>query len=240
MPCRMTEILEVCNRHYIPIIEDAAEALGSTYKNQPVGSFSLMCAVSFNGNKIITTSSGGVLTSADAKLIDRARFLSTQAKDPAPHFEHPEIGYNYRLSNILAALGIGQLESLDARITKRRAIFEHYRKRLSVFTDIEFLTEPEDSFSNRWLTTLLLPKSDDNNLLREEIRIALRAQGIDARPLWKPLHIQKSFSGCEYVGSNSTLDFFSRGLCLPSGNALTDNQINHICDIIINILEMRV
>jgi dTDP-4-amino-4,6-dideoxygalactose transaminase len=193
MPARMKEIMEVANQFDIPVIEDAAEALGSTYHDQAAGTFGRMGILSFNGNKIITTSGGGALVARDPELIVKARFLATQARDPAPHYQHSQIGYNYRMSNVCAGIGRGQMEVLSQRVEQRRSNYERYAEELSGVPGVEFLPEPEGSFSNRWLTTILVDPEHTGGVTREDIRLALEKENIESRPLWKPMHMQPVF-----------------------------------------------
>ncbi len=226
MPAKMNEIIEVASRYNIPIIEDAAEGLGSTYYNKPLGSLTEFGIYSFNGNKIITTSGGGALISSNEDSIKKAKFLATQARDHAPHYEHSQIGYNYRLSNVSAAIGLGQLEVLQDRVERRRQIFEHYQKELSDINEISFVEEPDGFYSNRWLTTVLI--SANSKVSREDLRLNLELNNIESRPLWKPMHLQPIFSSCKYFGSNNAEYLFKYGLCLPSGSNMTENDIARI------------
>ncbi|MEQ9237449.1 DegT/DnrJ/EryC1/StrS family aminotransferase [Coleofasciculus sp. E2-BRE-01] len=220
-------ILEACNAYEIPLIEDAAEALGATYKGRSPGIFGKIGIYSFNGNKIITTSGGGMLVSDDPDLVDQARFLATQARDPAPHYQHSEIGYNYRLSNILAGIGRGQLRVLKDRVAARRHNFEVYQQELGNLPGLEFMPEAAFGRATRWLTCLTIdPTRFGSN--REEIRLALAQQQIEARPVWKPLHFQPVFSGCECIGGAVAEDLFNRGLCLPSGSNLTSEDLERV------------
>ena len=227
----MDEILAICREFQIPVIEDAAEALGSTYKGRKLGSFGDFGILSFNGNKIITTSGGGALLSKIAEWIEKARFLATQARDPAPHYQHSEIGYNYRLSNVCAAIGRGQLEVLDQRVSQRRANYAFYVKALENEA-VTFLPEPPGYFSNRWLTTVLLGVPSGGSDTREVVRKALAASNIESRPLWKPMHLQPVFESFPYFGGELTKDLFERGLCLPSGSDLTSKQLHEIVETI--------
>jgi dTDP-4-amino-4,6-dideoxygalactose transaminase len=220
-------ILEACNAYEIPLIEDAAEALGATYKGRSPGTFGKIGIYSFNGNKIITTSGGGMLVSDDPDLVDQARFLATQARDPAPHYQHSEIGYNYRLSNVLAGIGRGQLRVLKDRVAARRHNFEVYQQELGNLPGLEFMPEEAFGRATRWLTCLTIdPTRFGSN--REEIRLALAQQQIEARPVWKPLHLQPVFSGCECIGGAVAEDLFNRGLCLPSGSNLTSEDLERV------------
>ncbi len=220
-------ILDICNRYGVPLIEDAAEALGATYKGRSPGTFGLAGIFSFNGNKIITTSGGGMLVSNDAKLIAHARKLATQAREPAPHYEHKEIGYNYRLSNILAAIGRGQLRVLDERVRRKREIFAHYRRALGGLPGLEFMPEAPWGRANRWLTVITIDPHQFG-ATREDVRLALEAENIEARPVWKPMHLQPVYRDCEVVGGAVAADLFDKGLCLPSGTTLTEAEIASI------------
>lgn len=237
MPAEMDAINYLAQRYDIPVIEDAAEALGSRYKEKSCGALGRFGVLSFNGNKIITTSGGGAILSDDEKIIAKAKFLSTQARDPAPHFEHSQIGYNYRLSNVLAGIGRGQMEVLADRVIARRAINKKYRQNLSSFSNIEFQTEPGDQYySNYWLTTLLIRPVNQKNILAEKIRMALHAENIEARPLWKPMHLQPVFSGSPYYGGGVAARLFEQGLCLPSSSNLKHTEIDRITIIMKSIL----
>lgn len=228
----MDPIMEICDAYGVPVIEDAAETVGTLYKGKPSGSFGRVAAYSFNGNKIITTSGGGMLTSDDPDLVARARHLATQAREPAPHYEHTEIGYNYRMSNILAGVGRGQLRVLDERIASRRAVFARYRDGLAGIDGIHWMPEPDWSFSTRWLTTCTI----DAQAFGMEARVLsekLQNQGIESRPVWKPMHLQPLLEGAEYFphGNTSVSDeLFATGLCLPSGSNLTDREIERVIE----------
>ena len=211
----MDPIMDICSRYGVTVIEDAAEALGATYHGQAPGTFGLMGIFSFNGNKIITTSGGGMLVSADKTLIDHARKLATQARDSAPHYQHSEIGYNYRMSNVLAAIGRGQLEVLDDRVRARRQNFAFYQEVLGGLPGIAFMPEAPWGRSSRWLTVITLDATK-YGVERETLRLALEAANIEARPVWKPMHLQPVFARCECVGGAVAADLFARGLCLPS------------------------
>jgi dTDP-4-amino-4,6-dideoxygalactose transaminase len=233
-------IFEVCEHYRVPVIVDSAEAMGAKYyssklkaQSQEVhaGVGSKAAIFSFNGNKILTTSGGGMLASEDQTLIERARFLSQQARDPAPHYEHSEIGYNYRMSNILAAIGRGQLKVLNERVEKKRQIFDYYRMALEDLPGVEFMPEPKWSRSNRWLTVILIdPKKFGAE--RETVRLALEAENIESRPVWKPMHLQPVFRGCRVVGGAVSEDLFARGLCLPSGTAMTEEDLERVIRVI--------
>jgi dTDP-4-amino-4,6-dideoxygalactose transaminase len=228
----MDPIIDLCRRYGVPIVEDAAESLGATYKGKASGTFGRLGIYSFNGNKIITTSGGGMLISDDEDMITRARFLSTQARDPAPWYEHSEIGFNYRMSNILAGVGRGQLGVLDARVESRRAVFEKYRAGLSDITGIRWMPEPDWSFSTHWLTAATV---DENLMTRDQLIASLADELIEARPVWKPLHLQPVFSSCSFhTVSNYPVSnrLFETGICLPSGSNMTDKQTDRIVDTI--------
>lgn len=233
MPAKMDEIMAIADKYEIGILEDAAEALGSTYKGKPAGSFGSFGVLSFNGNKIITTSGGGALISNDSAQIQKARFLSTQARDAAPHYQHSHIGYNYRMSNIVAGIGRGQMEVLPERINARRKNFEIYKDFFKDIEGVSFLEEPsEDFYSNRWLTTILVEPGITGGITRETIRLEFEKHNIEARPLWKPMHLQPIFDDCKYFGGNISEDIFDKGLCLPSGSNLTDSDFNRIFDVL--------
>ncbi|WP_372948104.1 DegT/DnrJ/EryC1/StrS family aminotransferase [Mariniphaga sp.] len=238
MPAKIDEILEIANHYKIPMIEDAAEALGSTYKNKALGTFGLMGVLSFNGNKIITTSGGGALISDNEKLVELSRFLATQARDNAPHYEHSEIGYNYRMSNVVAGIGRGQMEVLNRRIEQRRENHRFYKEHLKDYPGITLLTEPgPDYFSNYWLTCIQVNSAMTKDLTREDIRRALEKENIESRPLWKPMHQQPVFKDCPYYGTGVSDKLFENGLCLPSGSSLTGEDKHRIIGIIKNTLK---
>jgi pyridoxal phosphate-dependent aminotransferase EpsN len=220
-------ILAACNTYEVPLIEDAAEALGATYKGKVPGTFGKIGIYSFNGNKIITTSGGGMLVSEDEKLVEKARFLATQARDPAPHYQHSEIGYNYRLSNILAGIGRGQLRVLEDRVQARRHNCEVYQGALGHLPGIDFMPEASFGRATRWLTCLTIDPAKFGRD-REEIRLTLAQQKIETRPVWKPLHLQPVFADCECVGGEVAEDLFNRGLCLPSGSNLTEEDLARV------------
>ena len=228
MPANMREIMKVAEQYEIPVIEDAAEALGSRYLNKPVGSFGKMAVLSFNGNKIITTSGGGALISNDNIMIEKARFLSTQARDNAPHYQHSQIGYNYRMSNILAGIGLGQMKVIEDWIRKRRDNFFFYKRNLSKYEAIQFLEEPEESyFSNHWLTAILVDP-EKTNVTREVLQNELKRENIETRPLWKPMHMQPVFSSCPAYLNGVSKELFDKGLCLPSGSNMSDDDRSRI------------
>ncbi|MEN9567345.1 MAG: hypothetical protein RLZZ69_2541 [Cyanobacteriota bacterium] len=220
-------IMEVCDRYGIPLIEDAAEALGATYKNTSPGTWGRAGIFSFNGNKIITTSGGGMLVSGDRELISQAKFLATQARDPQPHYEHTEIGFNYRLSNISAGIGRGQLMVLKERVAARRRNFDFYQQTLGDLPGIEFMPEADFGTSTRWLSCLTFDP-DIGGIDREQVRLKLLEQKIESRPVWKPMHLQPVFSNCECANNGVAEDLFQKGLCLPSGSNLTEEDLQRV------------
>ena len=229
MPAKMNEIQQIADDYFVPVIEDAAEALGSKFKNKSCGTFGEMAALSFNGNKIITTSGGGALVSKNKHYIDQARFLATQARDEAPHYQHSQIGYNYRMSNIVAGIGRGQMKVIDDRVAQRRANNQRYRKFFEGVVGITFQTEPSnDYFSNYWLTAILIDPDLTGGISREDVRLALDAENIESRPLWKPMHMQPVYKATKFFGSGVCEKLFEQGLCLPSGSNLTEEEFEHI------------
>ena len=227
MPAKMDEISAIAKKYDIPLIEDAAEALGSTYKGTCAGTFGDISILSFNGNKIITTSGGGALLSQNEEWVSKARFLATQARDPAPHYEHSHIGYNYRMSNICAGIGRGQMQVLDQRIEQRRRNFEFYSKALTQKKEIKFLAEKDNNFfSNRWLTTILV----SNKQVLKNIYQSLTNDNIECRPLWKPMHMQPVFAGAPYYGDGISENLFNSGLCLPSGSNISEKDLLRVVD----------
>ena len=238
MPAKMDEIMSVAAKHNIPVVEDAAEALGSHINGQQCGSFGDFGILSFNGNKIITTSGGGALLSDDEAMIRRARFLASQARDPAPHYQHSEIGYNYRMSNVLAGIGRGQMQVLSLRIEQRRANYDFYVDLLKDVPGISFLPEPDGFFSNRWLTTILVDPKKSGGITRETMRLALENQNIESRPLWKPMHRQPVFASFPFFSTGISDQLFDHGLCLPSGSSLTPNDRNRIANALSQILSL--
>jgi dTDP-4-amino-4,6-dideoxygalactose transaminase len=233
-------IVEICNRYGVPIVEDAAESLGALYKGRHSGTLGKLGVFSFNGNKIITTSGGGMLVSDDEELIVRARFLATQAREPALHYEHKVIGYNYRMSNILAGVGRGQLRVLDSRVVARRNVFHRYQQGLIGCSGLEWMPEPGWTRSNRWLSAGIVDPIvaglDANQLIRK-----LAEERIEARPVWKPMHLQSVFSNCEYFsheGVSVSQKLFETGICLPSGSNLTQLQQERVIETIRKILHI--
>ncbi|GAB2957892.1 aminotransferase class I/II-fold pyridoxal phosphate-dependent enzyme [Hymenobacter coalescens] len=236
MPARLTEILAVATEYEVPVLEDAAEALGSRYRQQPLGSFGELSVLSFNGNKIITTSGGGALLTPNADWARQARFLATQARDAAPHYQHSELGYNYRLSNLLAGIGRGQMELIEDRVKRRREIYALYHELLASLPAVQ-VGPPElaDVRANRWLTTILL-QPEHTERTPEELRLHLETHNIEARPLWKPLHLQPLYAAAAMYGGHVCEDLFHRGLCLPSGSAMTDADVRRVVQALREVL----
>ena len=224
-------IADACARHGVALIEDAAEALGATYRGRPAGSLAPVGVISFNGNKVITTSSGGMIVSDDAELVARARHLATQAREPAPHYEHVEAGFNYRMSNLLAALGRSQLRSLPRRIARRRAIKQRYRQALGGRPGISFMPDADYGEPINWLTVMQIDPAGAGTT-GDDLRLALEAHDIESRPAWKPLHLQPLFAGHEMVGGAVAERIFERGLCLPSGSSLTDADQDRVIEVL--------
>jgi pyridoxal phosphate-dependent aminotransferase EpsN len=234
-PAMVGDIAGLCQNYGVNLVEDAAEALGSDFNGRKLGTFGRFGVLSFNGNKIITTSGGGMLICRDEQDAAKARHLATQAREPAPHYEHTEIGFNYRMSNVCAAIGRGQLRVLDTRVCQKRAVFEGYRQRLSDLGIIHFQGEPGYGLTNRWLTcaTFLEPgQAESAYALREKVRLTLEDENIESRPLWKPMHMQPVFKDMPCLGGSIGEDLFSRGLCLPSGTAMTEDDLDRICGVI--------
>ncbi|WP_298901898.1 aminotransferase class I/II-fold pyridoxal phosphate-dependent enzyme [uncultured Psychroserpens sp.] len=228
MPYKVSEIHKVAKRYDIPVLEDSAEALGSTYNNIKCGTFGDISVLSFNGNKIITTSGGGAIVTKNIKLKEKAVFLATQARDKAVEYLHSSIGFNYRLSNVLAGIGRGQMEVLDDRVAARRQNYQHYKDSFQGIEELQFVDEPHGSFSNRWLSCLLTP----SKAIREELRLELNTYNIETRPLWKPMHQQPIFKDAPRYLNGVSDDLFEKGLCLPSGSNLTENEINRVTSAI--------
>ena len=224
-------ILETCRNYEVPIIEDAAEALGATYKGKPAGTIAGMGIYSFNGNKIITTSGGGMLVTKDAGRAEMVRRLADQARDPAAHYQHSSIGYNYRLSNILAALGLGQLRVLKERVAARRANFDFYDGALKDLPGVTFMPEAPFGSATRWLTCLTID-AEQAGVSTGQIRLALEDRNIESRPVWKPMHLQPVFKDCEVFGGAVSEDLFLRGLCLPSGSALSEGELAEVAEAV--------
>ncbi|HNM08069.1 MAG TPA: aminotransferase class I/II-fold pyridoxal phosphate-dependent enzyme [Chitinophagales bacterium] len=231
MPSDMDAFIRISHQYDIPLIEDAAESLGATYRNQHTGTFGEFGILSFNGNKVITTSGGGALLCKTKEQANYARFLATQARDNAPHYQHSVIGYNYRLSNICAAIGRGQMTVLSERVQRRREIFHYYYNNLKDTEGISFSAEMEQMKSSRWLTTILI-NPDQTGTDREQIRLLLGASGIESRPIWKPMHLQPVFNDATTYNQGVAENIFQYGLCLPSGSSLTTAQQQEIIDLI--------
>jgi dTDP-4-amino-4,6-dideoxygalactose transaminase len=227
----MDRLVAVCDKHGVPLVSDSAEALGALYKGRPAGQGARAAIWSFNGNKIITTSGGGMLTSDDEAVVAKARFLAQQAREQAPHYEHTEIGYNYRMSNLLAAVGRGQLRALGERVRRKREIFEGYRARLGQTPGIEFMPEAGHGRASRWLTVVLITP-EEFGADREAVRLALEERNIESRPVWKPMHLQPVFRGSDVRGGAVSEDIFARGLCLPSGTAMTEADLDRVAGIV--------
>ncbi len=230
--CKLDEIASICKEAGIYLIEDAAESLGASYQGRQSGTIGDMGVYSFNGNKILSTSGGGMLVSDDATWIEKARFLSTQAKEPFLHYEHKEFGYNYRMSNVLAAIGVAQMEVLGQRVRRRRDIFERYRENLEPYEEICFMPEIEGSLGNRWLTTLTLSLTTPASIIE-----ALEAENIESRPLWKPMHLQPLFADALCIEDGTSQKLFEGGVCLPSGSSMSDKDVDRVCAIIGQVLQ---
>src|SRR5450759_2948799 len=228
MPANINELIKIADKYEIPIIEDAAEALGSKFDGKACGTFGKIGILSFNGNKIITTSGGGALVSDNDDYVNKARFLSTQARDKAPYYQHSQNGYNYRMSNVLAGIGRGQLEVIAERVAKRRSIFEFYFKNLNHLKGISFLKEIQPSFSNRWLTTIIVDPKKTGGISCEDIHRALEMDNIETRPLWKPMHLQPIFKNCPSYTNGVSEKLFNFGLCLPSGSNMSDQDLDRV------------
>ena len=229
-------IRESCREYNVKVIEDAAEALGAEYKGKKCGTFGSVGIFSFNGNKIITTSGGGMLISEDEEFIRKARFLATQARDDFPHYQHTSIGYNYRMSNVLAGIGRGQMKVIDDRVSRRREIFDYYRMKLKNMPGIRFMPESDYSRCNRWLTCITVDPREFGGS-REDIRIELEKHNIESRSLWKPMHLQPVFEGCEMCGGAVSEKLFETGLCLPSGGAMSHDDLDHVIHLIRSIYD---
>lgn len=232
---KMDELIAICEEYGVPIIEDAAESLGATYKGKLSGTFGKFGVYSFNGNKIITTSGGGMLVSDDLEALSRARFLATQARDLAPHYQHSAMGYNYRMSNILAGIGRGQLEVLDDRVQARRSVFLKYQQELGTLPGIYFMPELQDTMSNRWLTAITVDERESGVTVNQILEI-MCMENIEARPVWKPLHLQPLFSGIKYYPHHETYSvsdqLFESGICLPSGSNISNDELERVVDCI--------
>ncbi len=231
MPARMNEIITIAKKHEIPVLEDAAEALGSEYEGRKCGTFGEYACLSFNGNKIITTSGGGALVCPSEESAKRVMFYATQARDQAPHYQHSRIGYNYRLSNICAGIGRGQMMVLDEHVTRRRQIHAMYKQELEKLPGITLLDNPSSTFnSNHWLTCIVV-NPEQTGFTREELRLAMERENIETRPLWKPMHLQPVYANAPYYGDDTCERLFNDGLCLPSGSSLTDDDITRVIGV---------
>jgi len=232
MPFKATELRAIADKYEVPIIEDSAEALGSTFRGQKCGTFGDIGILSFNGNKIITTSGGGAIVTRNSQLKEKAIFLATQARDQAPHYQHSEIGYNYRLSNICAGIGRGQMQVLDKHISLRRDMHFFYKSYFEKVEGVTVLSEPSnDYFSNHWLSAVTIDPMKTGGRTREDLRLALESENIESRPLWKPMHLQPVFADCPYYGGSVAENLFENGLCLPSGSNLTANDRERITNV---------
>jgi dTDP-4-amino-4,6-dideoxygalactose transaminase len=231
-------IIDLCDEYGVALVEDAAEALGSTYRERSPGTLGHVGIFSFNGNKIITTSGGGMLVSPDGALVASARKLATQARDDAPHYQHSEVGYNYRMSNVLAAIGRGQLPVLEDRVAARRANFDFYFDALGHLPGIRFMPEAPWGRHTRWLTCLTIDP-EEFGADREDVRLAMEAQDIEARPVWKPMHLQPVFSAFPAIGGDVAEDLFERGLCLPSGSNLSRGDLERVADVVLDMADVR-
>ncbi|RVT75864.1 pyridoxal phosphate-dependent aminotransferase [Flavobacterium sufflavum] len=238
VPYKIEAIRTVAGKYEIPILEDSAEALGSSYKGQKCGAFGDIAIFSFNGSKIITTSGGGALITSSKLLKDRALFLATQAKDDAPYYQHSELGYNYRMSNICAGIGRGQMEVLDSRIDLRRSMHEFYVELFAAIDGVDvFIVPNDDYFANYWLSTILIDSKITNGISGETLRLAFKEANIESRPLWKPMHLQPVFSSYPYYGSTVAESLFKKGLCLPSGSNLTNDDRMRIKTVVLELFK---
>ena len=240
MPYKVDEIREISDKYGIPILEDSAEALGSTYKGQKCGTFGDISVLSFNGNKIITTSGGGALVLKDEIYKKKAVFLSTQAKDDAPHYQHSIVGYNYRLSNVCAGIGRGQMEVINDRVALRRKNHEFYKEIFTSFVGINFFSEPSlDFFSNHWLNAVIIDPNKTNGFRSEDLRYEFQKENIESRPLWKPMHMQPLFNKAEYFGAIIAEKLFKFGLCLPSGSNMSNKDRERISEVIYKVFKAK-
>jgi dTDP-4-amino-4,6-dideoxygalactose transaminase len=240
IPAKMDEIMDIAAEFHVPVVEDAAEAIGSSHHGAKCGGIGTVGILSFNGNKIITTSGGGAFLTRNKKLIDHARYLSTQSKGQTPYYHHVEIGFNYKMSNVLAGIGRAQMEILHERVEARRQIFNEYKKHLLGTDGISFTEELKGSYSNRWLTTILVDPSLTGGVTNEEIRLVLESENIESRPVWKPMHLQPIFSKYKRYSDGNAALLFKRGLCLPSGSAMSKDDIARICSIIKTLISLKV
>jgi dTDP-4-amino-4,6-dideoxygalactose transaminase len=240
MPYKVDEIREISDKYGIPILEDSAEALGSTYKGQKCGTFGDISVLSFNGNKIITTSGGGALVLKDEIYKKKAVFLSTQAKDDAPHYQHSIVGYNYRLSNVCAGIGRGQMEVINDRVALRRKNHEFYKEIFTSFVGVNFFSEPSlDFFSNHWLNAVIIDPNKTNGFRSEDLRYEFQKENIESRPLWKPMHMQPLFNKAEYFGAIIAEKLFKFGLCLPSGSNMSNKDRERISEVIYKVFKAK-
>ena len=240
MPYKVDEIREISDKYGIPILEDSAEALGSTYKGQKCGTFGDISVLSFNGNKIITTSGGGALVLKDEIYKKKAVFLSTQAKDDAPHYQHSIVGYNYRLSNVCAGIGRGQMEVINNRVALRRKNHEFYKEIFTSFVGVNFFSEPNlDFFSNHWLNAVIIDPNKTNGFRSEDLRYEFQKENIESRPLWKPMHMQPLFNKAEYFGAIIAERLFKFGLCLPSGSNMSNKDRERISEVIYKVFKAK-
>ena len=231
-PCDIEAILAVADRHGIPVVDDAAEALGATRGGHSVGRTARAAVFSYNGNKIITTSGGGMLASEDGAFIDRARYLATQTREPVPHFEHREVGYNYRMSNVVAAIGLGQLDVLADRVRRRREIYDEYHALLAAIPGLRFMPRSPGGAGTNWLTVMLVDAAIFG-ATPEQIRLALERDNVESRPVWKPMHLQPAFAGCRVAGGEVSARLFRTGLCLPSGSAMTREDVRRVAGLVL-------
>ncbi len=235
MPAKMDKIMEIANEYDIPVLEDAAEALGSEYKGQKCGTFGKFACLSFNGNKMITTSGGGALVCSDESDANETMFYATQARDEAPHYQHSKIGYNYRMSNICAGIGRGQMHVLDNHVSRRKEINKFYSEKLAGFKGISLLKNPSDDFnSNYWLTCIIVEETI-TGFSREQLRLAMDAANIETRPLWKPMHMQPVFADASFYGDGTSEKLFEKGLCLPSSPVLTDDDLMRVINVLYSL-----
>ena len=239
MPAKMDEIMDIAAEFHVPVVEDAAEAIGSTHHGAKCGGIGTVGVLSFNGNKIITTSGGGAFLTRNKKLIDHARYLSTQSKGQTPYYHHLEIGFNYKMSNVLAGIGRGQMEILHERVEARRQVFNEYKKHLLGIEGLTFTEELKGAYSNRWLTTILIEPSLTGGVTNEEIRLKLESENIESRPIWKPMHLQPIFSKYTNYTDGNAAYLFEKGLCLPSGSAMTKEEIERVCSTIITLISHK-
>jgi len=230
--CDLDRIVALCDVHGVPVIADSAEAMGTRYRSRHAGDGARVAIYSFNGNKIITASNGGMLASHDRALVDRARYLATQARESVSHYEHRAVGFNYRLSNICAAIGVGQMRVLEARVERRCAIFARYQHNLSPLAGVSFMPEAPYGRSSRWLTVMLVDPAIAP-ATAESVRLALERANIESRPVWKPMHMQPVFAGARVIGGATAEEFFERGLCLPSGSAMSDGDVDRVSEIVL-------